>query len=250
MKMKKAVAFAVILIFIDVTLVACGGGVTQEIQPTINESEEEIRAVLKELYEAYMAGDESPIFEFMRNEEQKQAFRDMIDMNSFVWYSEAETLMESGTLGIAFYDEGLLYIGEWENSRFNGEGKYFYGYNEPEKDYSLCTVLSGSFTDGAPNGVCEEKYYVEDAILGSYVDTFKGMYINAVRDGEFSYTNEQEEEIYIYSGLNYKDGLAQKIGTAKYIGDYCAIAKSGGKTLYYVYDGAYPNGYSANKTSY
>ncbi len=248
--MKKAIAFTVFLIFIAVTLVACGGEATQEIQPTVNESEEEIRTVLKELYEAYMAGDESPIFEFMRNEEQKQGFRDMIDMNSFVWYSEAESLQKAGTLGIAFYDEGLLYIGEWENSRFNGEGKYFYGHNDVEKDYSLCTTLSGNFTDGAPNGICEEKYYVEDARLGPYVDTFKGMYINAVRDGEFSYTKEQEEEIYIYSGLTYKNGLAQKIGTAKYIGDYYAIVKDGGKTLYYVYDEAYPNGYSASKTSY
>ena len=115
--MNKKVLCLVLVFVISVFLVACDNNpITENVQTEVDNSEAEIKAVLKELYDAYYAGDEQPILDFVND----LSFYDMClktDENGFLWYSKDNNL--DNTTGIAVYSNWLLYIGEWKNNRFD-----------------------------------------------------------------------------------------------------------------------------------
>lgn len=229
------------------------------------------KSILKDLYYAYYSGNEEPILTYIKQHKDRNSLPNRIAHsikdNENIWYSESGELAKKGVKGIALYPNGLLYIGEWENNKFNGNGKYYLCY--PSSDHHLVyEVLKGSFVNGSPNGHCEENKFDLDEFYGTTdVDYYSGNYINALRDGSFSCTSQYDDETYVYTGLYYQDGIAQKIGSVrdgkrlsenKYY-DYSAFATVpvpgmpsfyGYAYLPYTGQKKYAPGYSSEKTSY
>ena len=271
--MKKKFLCLTLVFVISVFLVACDNNPSKgNVQTEVDNSEAEIKAVLKELYDAYYSGDEQPILDFVND----LSFYDMClktDENGFLWYSKDNNL--DNTTGIAVYSNWLLYIGEWKNNRFDGNGKYYY---HGETD---CAIVEGSFKKGAPNGLCTERIFVgteiapvvdETAKNDLLNETYVGNYVNAVRDGAFEYSQidyhtdhlnlvagveiYKQRRVNEYSGLHYVDGIAQMLSSGKGVAEtpwYRPVTKtiSPYKVIKpYTGEVEYASGYSAEKTSY
>lgn len=148
-------------------------------------------AMLDPLVELFVAKDYDGLKEMLRSEEYV-AFSDEANGDTSFYSGEYDADNKRTGTGIALYENGYYYYGEFDNDLRNGHGIMMRAsYSESSSIGSF--IFEGEWANDKPNGngVAQSNYYKDRISSGDFfTKEIKGNYTDGLEDGDMTLTGK------------------------------------------------------------